>query len=125
MSYIEELIVKKNKLWYNVLKVGDNLTKRKAVRNAKKRIFLFFVFFGTIIGSLSYSFFSNVNKIIQMKDQKEALKDKLSNLKEEEEILNSDIKKLEDPDYVARYAREKYLYSKDGELIIRIPEDDE
>ncbi len=60
-----------------------------------------------------------------MKDQKEALKDKLSNLKEEEEILNSDIKKLEDPDYVARYAREKYLYSKDGELIIRIPEDDE
>ena len=47
-----------------------------------------------------------------MKDQKEALKDKLSNLKEEEEILNSDIKKLEDPDYVARYAREKYLYSK-------------
>ncbi len=101
------------------------MTKRKAVRNAKKRIFLFFVFFGTIIGSLSYSFFSNVNKIIQMKDQKEALKDKLSNLKEEEEILNSDIKKLEDPDYVARYAREKYLYSKDGELIIRIPEDDE
>lgn len=60
-----------------------------------------------------------------MKDQKEALKDKLSNLKEEEEILNSDIKKLEDPDYVARYAREKYLYSKDGELVIRIPEDDE
>lgn len=101
------------------------MTKRKAVRNAKKRIFLFFVFFGTIIGSLSYSFFSNVNKIIRMKDQKEALKDKLSNLKEEEEILNSDIKKLEDPDYVARYAREKYLYSKDGELIIRIPEDDE
>ncbi len=101
------------------------MTKRKPVRNAKKRIFLFFVFFGTIIGSLSYSFFSNVNKIIRMKDQKEALKDKLSNLKEEEEILNSDIKKLEDPDYVARYAREKYLYSKDGELIIRIPEDDE
>ena len=30
--------------------------------------------------------------------------------------------KLQDPDYVARYAREKYLYSKDGEIIIRIPE---
>ena len=44
-------------------------------------------------------------------------------LYEEEEILNSDIKKLEDPDYVARYAREKYLYSKDGELIIRIPDE--
>ena len=35
-----------------------------------------------------------------------------------------DIKKLNDPDYVARYAREKYLYSKNGELIIRIPDDE-
>ena len=46
-------------------------------------------------------------------------------LKEEEKILESDIQKLEDPSYVARYAREKYLYSKDGEIIIRMPDDDE
>lgn len=52
------------------------------------------------------------------------MNDKLISLKDEQEILNSDIKKLEDPDYVARYAREKYMYSKDGELIIRIPDDD-
>ena len=42
----------------------------------------------------------------------------------EEDKLNSDIKKLKDPEYVARYAREKYMYSKDGELIIRLPDDD-
>ena len=45
-------------------------------------------------------------------------------LKDEEDKLNSDIKKLKDPEYVARYAREKYMYSKDGELIIRLPDDD-
>jgi cell division protein DivIC len=38
----------------------------------------------------------------------------------EEEKLQSEIIKLQDPDYVARYAREKYLYSKDGEIIIKI-----
>lgn len=97
---------------------------RKSNVKAKKRIFLFFLFFGTILGSLSYSFFSNVNKMIKMSNEKETLKDKLASLKEEEETLNSDIKKLKDPDYVARYAREKYLYSKDGELIIRIPDED-
>ena len=48
----------------------------------------------------------------------------LVTLKDEEDKLNSDIKKLKDPEYVARYAREKYMYSKDGELIIRIPDDD-
>ena len=71
------------------------MAKKKLNKKAKTRIFLFFIIFGSIIGSLSYSFFSN-----------------------------SDIKKLKDPEYVARYAREKYMYSKDGELIIRLPDDD-
>ena len=47
---------------------------------------------------------------------------KLADLEEQEEILKTDIQKLEDPEYVAKYAREKYLYSKEGELIIRIPD---
>lgn len=77
-----------------------------------------------VIASLSYSFFTNVAKIIEINNEKQVLNDKLTSLKDEEEVLNSDIKKLNDPDYVARYAREKYLYSKDGELIIRIPDDE-
>ena len=38
----------------------------------------------------------------------------------EEEYLNMEVEKLKDPDYVARYAREQFLYSKDGEFNIRI-----
>ena len=59
-----------------------------------------------------------------MKEQKKQLEDRIASLKEEEKVLESDIQKLEDPSYVARYAREKYLYSKDGEIIIRIPDDE-
>ena len=84
---------------------------------------LAFVLFGSIISWLSYHFFSNINKIMEMKKEKAFLEDKMVLLQEEEEVLKSDIQKLQDPTYVARYAREKYLYSKDGELIIRIPED--
>lgn len=99
------------------------MTRKK--KNSKKvviRIFLFFVLFGSVIGYLSYNFFSNVDKIMKINNEKKALADKLDSLKDEEDVLNSDIKKLEDPDYVARYAREKYMYSKEGELIIRIPD---
>ena len=32
----------------------------------------------------------------------------------------SEIQRLQDEEYIARYAREKYLYSKNGELIIKI-----
>ena len=65
---------------------------------------------------------SDVNKINQMKKEKVFLEEQILALQEEEKVLKNDIQKLEDPSYVARYAREKYLYSKEGEYIIRIPE---
>ena len=38
----------------------------------------------------------------------------------EEEKLVSEVTKLQDDEYVARYAKEKFLYSEDGEVIIRM-----
>ena len=55
--------------------------------------------------------------------EKGELEKKLAQLQLEEKTLKLDADKLQDPDYVARYAREKYLYSKDGEFIIKIPEE--
>jgi len=96
---------------------------KRTNKKVKIRICLFFVVFGSVTLYLSYNFFSNVNKIMEIKEEKKSLEDKLVNLQDKEEELNSDIKRLEDPEYVARYAREKYMYSKDGELIIRIPDE--
>ena len=66
--------------------------------------------------------YSTVSKYIkinnEIKNDKVSYKNKLS----EEEELKSEINKLQDPEYVARYAREKYLYSKDDEIIIKIEE---
>ena len=55
--------------------------------------------------------------------EKENLEKEIVALKEKEEELKADVDRLEDPDYVARYAREKYMYSKDGEIILRLPEE--
>lgn len=52
--------------------------------------------------------------------EKKELENKYHEILEEEELLKSEISKLQDEEYVARYAREKYLYSKDGEIIIKI-----
>ena len=45
---------------------------------------------------------------------------KYNNLLSEEEKLVSEVTKLQDDDYVLRYAKEKFLYSEDGEVIIRM-----
>lgn len=97
---------------------------KKINKKAKIRIFLFFIIFGSVLGYLSYNFLSNLSKILEIIEEKRILTSRLTSLRDEEDILNSDIKKLKDPEYVARYAREKYLYSKEGELIIRIPDDE-
>lgn len=100
------------------------IKKKKFGKKAKSRLFIAFIFFGAVISMLSYKFFYNIKQIRDMKEEKKFLEEQLVKLEEEEKILESDIQKLKDPAYVARYAREKYLYSKDGELIIRLPDDD-
>ena len=82
------------------------------------------VILGIDVGAYSvartfYEFY-NVKSINEMKEKKKFLEEQLVKLNDEEKALESDIQKLEDPTYVARYAREKYLYSKNGEKILKI-----
>ena len=62
-------------------------------------------------------------EIYEKYQEKKELDKELTLLKEKEEALKVDANKLQNPDYVARYAREKYQYSKDGEFILQIPEE--
>lgn len=93
--------------------------KKKAANN---RLMLF----GTIsIIVIVFFIYTLLSYVIQVKDlQKEHIRieNELSLLKDEEQNLKNEIEKLKDEDYLARFARENYMYSKDGEYIIRIPD---
>ena len=78
------------------------------------------MFFGAIIATLGYTFLRDLNKISQLHYDKGDLVKEKEELKEKEDAIQADINRLSDPSYVARYAREKYFYSKDGEIILRI-----
>ena len=62
-------------------------------------------------------------EIFEKYKEKKELENEYIALKEKEEELKVDANKLQNPEYVARYAREKYMYSKDGEYILQIPEE--
>ena len=47
------------------------------------------------------------------------LKSSYEELLDNEEALKAEVQKLQNPAYVERYAKEKYLYTKNGEIIIR------
>lgn len=95
--------------------------KKTHIKKSAKRICCFgIIAFVSIVGIL-LSVFKVVAQIVDKYKEADKLEMQLADLKEKEESLNNEILKLQDSEYLARYAREKYFYSKDGELIIRIP----
>lgn len=94
----------------------------KRTKKEKRRLRLYILGILLLIGAFGYKMYYYWPKIFANYQEKIELENKYNDLLEEEDTLKSDIVRLKDPDYIARFAREKYLYSKDGEIIIRIVE---
>ncbi len=94
--------------------------RKKVSKKSKRRLMIFGIlsiiaigyFFVTLIG-YTYNYISLKNEETNLKNQLVSLQDKKANLKIE-------IQKLNDPEYVVRYAKENYLYSEDGEIVLKI-----
>ena len=91
---------------------------RKTTKEIKRRlvitvpITLALIVFATVTSVLE------LNNIRKYKNEEKRLRLELEELKEDAENLNLEITKLSSPEYIARYAREKYLYSKEGEKVV-------
>lgn len=92
----------------------------KKTKKERKRMFLISLVIILLLVSLVNSVASEWTKIMDNNNKIEELSKKYNNLLNEEKKLSSEVIKLQDSDYVARYAKEKYMYSADGETIIRI-----
>lgn len=97
---------------------------KKKSSKAKKRFLVLSVFFVGVVSLSVASIFKDWLEIMNNKQQIASLTSYYDELLEEEASLTSEVTKLHDEDYIARYAREKYMYSLPGEFIIKIPTDD-
>lgn len=94
------------------------MTKRKKTKRRASKLLLKTICL-VIIG---YFIFCAVNysyKIYSLKRQEKSLSSELKTLQKEEQTLSNETKRLEDPEYLAKYAREAYSLSKDGEIILQ------
>ena len=97
------------------------MKKRKVKKSVVKfilRIVSIFIIFYFFITTISYGI-----KIKTLSSMEKNLNNNLLELKENEEKLKTDILKLNDKEYIARYAREHYLYTRDGEFALKFDED--
>lgn len=103
-------------MWYYILGKVDNIMTKKD----KRRITLLIMIMIPLLVLFVSRMFSYWSVIITNINEKKELETKYKEILEKEDLLKSEINKLQDKEYVARYAREKLLYSKDGEIIIKM-----
>ena len=75
-----------------------------------------------IIGcALMIVLFSSARNVLQRQDEIAVLEKQKKAVEKEKAELQNEVELLNDEDYVARYARENYIFSRDGEQVSIIP----
>ena len=98
---------------------GDYCLMKKT-KKEKKRLFIISTMIVVLMVMLVNSVAGDWTEIMDNNQQIKQLTDEYNNLLAEEEKLQSDVTKLQDSDYIARYAKEKFLYSEEGDTLIRM-----
>ncbi len=93
--------------------------KRKVTKKEKRRLTLFVLVFIFIISFMCVNILPDWLKISSNKKEIAYLQDQYKDLLDTEESLKAEVQKLKNPEYVERYAKEKYLYTRPNEIIIR------
>ena len=93
----------------------------KISKKAKRRLVVLTLVFLGVIVSLISTVYNDWSQIMANTKESKELRNQYEELLKSEESLESEVTKLQDPEYIARYAREQFFYSGEGEIIIRLP----
>ncbi|EAE2786760.1 septum formation initiator family protein [Listeria monocytogenes] len=107
--------------------INDTATMKKT--RSRRRIALFrrlafmAIIFAVVGGLLTITYTKQVLTLKEKKEKQVQVDKKMVAMKDEQDSLNEQIKKLHNDDYIAKLARSEYYLSKDGEIIFNIPEE--
>ena len=98
---------------------------RRISKSTKRRLRVFGILSLVCILYFIFCLGFELYKVHELKLEEKQLKEEYESLKKEAEELEVEIDELNDPEYLDKYARENYSYSKDGEYIIKLNDKDE
>lgn len=101
------------------------MVKRQIPQKARRRLIVLGPIAVFLIGYCLFTLVTTVNDLYNLHSEKQELETELETLKSDAQSLKTEINKLQDEDYIARYARENYLYTRNGEYVIQVNDDEE
>ncbi|MDQ0216186.1 cell division protein DivIC [Oikeobacillus pervagus] len=100
--------------------------KEKLNAEHKKKLVRRLSIFGTlalmVIGVMVSTLISQHSRLEAKKQEEVRLEKSLAKYKQQETLLNEELTKLNDEEYIAKLARKDYFLSGKGEVIFNIPE---
>ncbi len=105
------------------LKLITKQNRKRRRKNAIRRFLTVFVLVASLATLGYFTYTERLNRLVEAKAHLEQYEDEYSKLVEKEEYYRNEISKLENEDYIAKLAREKYFKSEEGEIIFKLPDD--
>jgi cell division protein DivIC len=116
----------------NIARIENQYVQQRekaGIAETRKRKLLFrrlavFALFASVISYLMIStFISQTSALEKKQEDKAQLEQKLANLQKKQEILDEEIVKLNDDEYIAKLARKEYFLSEKNEIIFNLPKE--
>lgn len=95
---------------------------KRTSKKERKRLFIISIAIISLLSFLVASVYNDWKQILKNRNLEIELTKEYEMLLDNEIKLTAEITKLQDDEYLARYAKEKYMLSKEGDIIIKTDE---
>ncbi len=89
-------------------------------KKSKRRLLILGTISIITIFSFLFTLGSYIYEYYSLSMEGDSLENELYQLEENKEVLKTDLIKLKDPEYIVRYAKQHYLYSENGEYVLKL-----
>jgi cell division protein DivIC len=102
----------------------QSLIDQRRKKALMRRLTAFSILAVTAFVILFTTMYFQSKALAEKEDQLKEIKSSYAEVEETQKVLEEEIKKLQDEEYIGKYARQEYFLSDEGEIIFTIPEED-
>ncbi|HYK71547.1 MAG TPA: septum formation initiator family protein [Pseudoneobacillus sp.] len=125
MSAVRSRNITKLKTNYAIQQESMEISSTKRRKLLYRRLTVFSLFAGLVAFTMITTYLTQLSALEEKVAEKKQLNKQLSGLEKKQQILEEEVIKLNDDDYIAKLARKEYFLSEKNEIIFNLPENDD
>lgn len=125
MSAVRSRNITKLQTKYAIQHESMEISSTKRRKLLYRRLTVFSLFAGLVAFLMITTYLTQLSALEEKVTEKKQLEKQLLGLEKKQQILEEEVVKLNDDDYIAKLARKEYFLSEKNEIIFNLPENDE